>query len=137
MVDSRGTEVELRLAIVGADAETHLPALREWLTLEDALRGRVELIRSAPQPGQMGTTLDLLAVALGSGGAGAVLVQALTTWLTQRRADITVTVFSRDGRQVTVDVKRAAQPDRVLAEVRELLGPEGAEVRELPGSVGE
>ncbi|MFF1909618.1 hypothetical protein [Kitasatospora sp. NPDC058218] len=122
MVDVGANAVEVCVAVAGAEAEVHLLALRDWLVLEDEFRGRVELVRSVPEPGRMGTAFDLLAVALGSGGAGAVLVQALTTWLTQRRADVTVTVFTREGRQITVDVRRAAQPDQVLAEVRQLLG---------------
>lgn len=49
----------------GDDAETHLLALRDWLALEDALRGRLELRGSAPESGHMGVALDVVAVALG------------------------------------------------------------------------
>lgn len=55
------------------EAETHLVSLRDWPAAEEALRGRVELLGRSPQPGQMGAALDVLAVALGSGGAGSVL----------------------------------------------------------------
>ncbi|MBC2864486.1 hypothetical protein H1R13_05595 [Streptomyces mexicanus] len=69
----------------------------------------------------MGGVLDVLVVALGSGGAGAVLAQSLATWLAGRRADITVTVRSPEGREVTVDVRRAADPQAVVREVTSLL----------------
>ncbi|MGW7260612.1 effector-associated constant component EACC1 [Streptomyces sp. NPDC054834] len=46
------------------------------LAAEEALRGRVEVRAQAPQPGQMGAGFDVLAVALGSGGAGAVLARS-------------------------------------------------------------
>ena len=61
------------------ETETHLVALRDWLAAEEALRGRVELLARTPQPGQMGAALDVLAVALGSGGAGAVLARSVST----------------------------------------------------------
>ncbi|GGR56678.1 hypothetical protein GCM10010251_86910 [Streptomyces aurantiogriseus] len=46
---------ELELTVSGDDAETHLLALRDWLALEDALRGRLELRGSAPGVGPHGS----------------------------------------------------------------------------------
>ncbi|MEU3777368.1 hypothetical protein AB0F11_30030 [Streptomyces sp. NPDC032472] len=46
---------------------------------------------------------------LSSGSAGAVLVRSLTTWLTQRRADVKVTVTAAGGRRVSVDVRRTSR----------------------------
>lgn len=112
---------ELELTVSGDDAETHLLALRDWLTLEDALRGCLELRGSAPESGHMGVALDVVAVALGSGGAGAVLARSLSTWLIQRRADVKVSVVAADGRRVEVDVRRAADPEHVIGEVVALL----------------
>ncbi|MFJ2650739.1 hypothetical protein ACIO1C_28975 [Streptomyces sp. NPDC087420] len=117
--DTESPELELRVS--GDDAETHLLALRDWLALEDVLRGRLEMRQSAPEPGHMGVALDVVAVALGSGGAGAVLARSLTTWLIQRRTDVKVSVVAADGRRVEVDVRRAADPERVIAEVVTLL----------------
>jgi hypothetical protein len=51
---------------------------------------------------------------VGSGGAGAVLVQGICTWLTTRGSDVT----APDGRQTTFDVKRADSG----AVAREVLG---------------
>ncbi|MEU5598838.1 hypothetical protein [Streptomyces sp. NPDC020298] len=101
----------------GVEAETHLVALRDWLAAEDTLRGRLELLAHTPQPGQMGAALEVLAVALGSGGAGAVLAQSLSTWLLQRRADVTVRPSRGDGQEVTVEVRRTSDPQAVLGAV--------------------
>jgi hypothetical protein len=62
-------------------------------------------------------------VTLGTGGAGVVLAQSLSTWLTQRRTDVTVTVKARDGREVSVDVRRARDPQAVIREVASLVEP--------------
>ena len=76
-----------------------LPSLADWLNSEDALRGRVRVIRPAPEPGKMGTAVELLSVALGSGGAGAVLVRSISAWLTQRRSEVSVSLKDADGRE--------------------------------------
>ncbi|MGW5047546.1 effector-associated constant component EACC1 [Streptomyces griseoluteus] len=109
----------------GVETEAHLVSLRDWLAAEDVLRGRVELLARTPRPGQMGTALDVLAVALGSGGAGAVLARSLSTWLVQRRADVTVHVSRGDGQTVSVEVRRASDPQAVIGAVGRLL--EGGE----------
>ncbi|MFG2358346.1 hypothetical protein [Streptomyces sp. NPDC048521] len=109
----------------GVEAEAHLVSLRDWLAAEEALRGRVELLAHTPQPGQMGAALDVLVVALGSGGAGAVLARSLSTWLVQRRADVTVRLSRGDGQEVTVEVRRTSDPQAVIGAVGQLL--EGGE----------
>lgn len=69
----------------------------------------------------MGGAVEVLTVALGSGGVGAVLVRSLCTWLVQRRADVTVTITVPGGHRVRVDVKRAGNPGAVIREVGVLL----------------
>jgi hypothetical protein len=110
---------ELQLTIQGSDVETLL-ALRDWLAAEDVMRGRLQFRRRPVAAGQMGGALDMLVVALGSGGAGAVLAESLSTWLSQRRTDVIVTVSSR-GRELTLDVKRARDPQTVIREMHSLL----------------
>lgn len=70
----------------------------------------------------MGGVVEVLTVALGSGGAGVVLVRALCTWLVQRRADVAVTITAPDGTQVQVDAKRAAEPEAIIREAGVLAG---------------
>jgi hypothetical protein len=81
----------------------------------------------------MGSTVELLTVALGSGGVGAVLIQGMCTWLTTRRSDVTVTVTAPDGRETTVDVKRAADPWAVVREVLGRLSPDAPSADEESG----
>jgi Effector Associated Constant Component 1 len=72
--------------------------------------------------------LDLLEVALGSGGAGAVLATSVSSWLSQpRRADVTLTVTAEDGRHIELDARRVRDPAVLLREVQRLLRTEGSE----------
>jgi hypothetical protein len=119
----RDGDIELVLDIGGPSADQYLRELNGWLAAEDELRGRQRLRRRTIATGDMGGLLEVLTVTLGSGGAGAVLATSLSTWLTQRRADVVVTVTSSDGRQVTVDVHRAADPVELIREVGNLVNP--------------
>jgi hypothetical protein len=114
---------ELKLAVHGTDTDQHLRALHQWLGHEGELRGRMELRTRTPAEDEMGGALEVLAVALGSGGAAAVIAQSVCTWLTQRRSDVTVTVKAADGREVTIDLRRAEDPMAVVREVERLMGP--------------
>ncbi|GAA2993544.1 effector-associated constant component EACC1 [Streptomyces fulvorobeus] len=117
---SRG---ELALAVHGTEAEQHLRLLYDWLTLEDDLRGRLRLRSRPVAEGEMGGVLDVLTVALGAGGTGALIARSVSTWLSQRRADITVTVKAPDGREVSIDVKRSQDPLAIIREVERLAAP--------------
>ncbi|WP_410671592.1 effector-associated constant component EACC1 [Amycolatopsis sp. cmx-4-68] len=121
-------DTELRLRVTGEEAAPRLRALHSWLGREDELRGRVKLRNRPIAPGEMGGVADVLTVALGSSGAGAVLIRSLarsvSMWLTQSRADVTVTVTTTaESRKVEVDVRRARDPEAVLRSVEELLDP--------------
>ena len=76
----------------------------------------------------MGGVLDVLVVALGSGGAGAVLATSVSTWLSQpRRADVKLTVTAEDGRHIELDARRIRDPAVLLREVERLLRTESPE----------
>lgn len=119
----------VRIALLdSAEAEAGLRSLLDWLQHEDELRGRVALERKAARPGEMGGLVDVLVVALGSGGAGAVLAQSLSTWIGQRRADLRLTITS-DGRTRTVELdgKRVPDVQALIREVGGLLGDQEPE----------
>jgi hypothetical protein len=98
-----------------------LPSLADWLSSEDVLRGRVRAARPAPKPGEMGAAIELLTVALGSGGAGAVLVRSICTWLSQRSSEISVSLKDADGREFRFSSKsRKQDPSEVFREVSAL-----------------
>ncbi|MFE1958889.1 hypothetical protein [Streptomyces sp. NPDC059479] len=110
----------LRLSVSTSDDVDHLRSLYAWLTVEDSLRGAVTSRGAVPEPGSMGAALDVLTVAIGSGGVAAVLARSVTTWLIQRRADVTVTVTAEDGSRVEVDVRRARDPEALIRQVAAL-----------------
>lgn len=98
-------------------APEYLRSLADWLNSEDALRGRVQPVRPAPEPGKMGAAIEILSVALGSGGAGAVLVRSISAWLTQRRSEVSVSLKDADGREFQFSAKSAKMdPAEVLRE---------------------
>ncbi|MBC3990919.1 hypothetical protein H8N00_18960 [Streptomyces sp. AC563] len=114
------SEGELRLSVRGADSDSLLRSLRDWLSREDALRGRVALCPRPIAEGEMGGLVEALVVSLGSGGAGALIVQSVSTWLGQRRSDVTVTIKASDGREVTVDARCVRDPQAIISEVERL-----------------
>ncbi len=116
------------LLSISAEDGDALRSLLDWLRHEDSLRGRVRTAQTSVRPGEMGGVLDVLEVALGSGGAGAVLVTSVSAWLSQpRRADVTLTVTAQDGRHIELDARRVRDPAVLLREVERLLRTESAE----------
>ncbi|MGW3853312.1 effector-associated constant component EACC1 [Micromonospora arida] len=83
-------------------------SLGSWLRAEDRLR---EKVITAPDAG----ATDVLLVAVDSGGAAMVLVQAIAAWLTHRREDVTVKLTRADGWSAELDVRRARDMDQVTA----------------------
>jgi hypothetical protein len=122
-------ETEPLLRITVADDPDALQSLLDWLRLEDELRGRLRLEPSSDDiGGEMGGLFDVLTIAMGSGGAGAVLARSLSTWLTHRHADVKVTVKGPGGRTVEVDA-HLVQGDvpGLMREIRQLV--DGSEQR--------
>ena len=101
-----------------------LASLRDWMRSDPDLRGRVR--PSHPAAGDesaMGVPVELV-VALGSASTTAVaLFRTVTTWIIQRRSDVSVTVTHPDGRNVTVDAKRIKTDRELVRELLELDGP--------------
>ncbi|MFF6781168.1 hypothetical protein [Streptomyces sp. NPDC012510] len=87
--------------------EDDLALLRRGLVAEPELRGRVRLVTKAPEEGQMGSGIELLAIALGSSGAVTALVRSLPALLKARRAAATVELTLPDGRSVKVTADSA------------------------------
>lgn len=115
------------LSISAEDGDV-LRSLLDWLRHEDTLRGRVRAAHAPVRPGEMGGVLDVLMVALGSGGVGAALATSISTWLSQpRRADVKLTITAENGRHLELDARRVRDPVVLLREVEQLLGPQAPE----------
>lgn len=73
----------------------------------------------------MGAPIELVVVlATVTTAVTSALARSLSTWLVQRRSDLTVTVTGPDGRQVSVSSRRVADPEKLLRAVLEPVAPE-------------
>ncbi|MET8280321.1 hypothetical protein [Micromonospora sp. NPDC005174] len=87
-------------------------SLASWLRADDRLRDGVTLTppEEVPEGGA-----DVLRVAIGDAGTVMVLVQAVASWLTHRREDVTVHLVLPGGSSAELDVRRARDMDQVTA----------------------
>ncbi|MGW4639273.1 effector-associated constant component EACC1 [Sphaerisporangium sp. NPDC004334] len=110
--------MEAQVRVTGGSSVADTASLYEWLRSDRTLAGAVRAVSRPPAEEEMGGAVDMLVVALGSGGVGVALAQALPAWLQSRRTDVTVTVTSGD-KSVTLEAKRIkdAELRPVLEEV--------------------
>ena len=83
-----------------------LRSLRAWLVQENELRGRVSLPTAPPKEGTLGSVVEVLLAAVGSGGAITVLVGGIISWLRHRSQDLTLEITRADGASIKIDAKR-------------------------------
>ncbi|BCJ39487.1 hypothetical protein GCM10010168_62650 [Actinoplanes ianthinogenes] len=99
----------------GQGGAQELQSLLDWLDHEPALRGRVEPMLRVVPSGELGGLMDAVQVAVGGGGAVAVLASALRAWFAQPRgADLRVKITRKGGRTVEVDAKRVRDVEALL-----------------------
>jgi hypothetical protein len=108
-------DIELRV-LESQDPVEELSSLYDWLSRDDAFRGRVRMSRAAPKPDEMGAVVDVLLIALGAGGAGTVLAGSLSTWITSRRSTVRLRLRYGKGREVEIDADRVKDPGAFLAQ---------------------
>ncbi|MCX4684267.1 hypothetical protein OG401_08060 [Kitasatospora purpeofusca] len=89
--------MEIGLALVDGGSGAAVPAavrsLAQRLRAEDELRGRVALRGTGPVAGEMNAgVVQLVTVALASGGAGTVLVRVVADWLRGQRSHLVIKV---------------------------------------------
>ncbi|MER8103382.1 hypothetical protein [Kitasatospora sp. NPDC094016] len=99
-----------------------LTGLADWLRSERGLGGSVELVPGKVGEHALGGAIDLLSVALGSGGAGAVLAQSVSTWLQTRRSDVKISIES-EGRKIEIQGSRvrSREIDAAASTIRDFL----------------
>ncbi|WBB53309.1 hypothetical protein [Verrucosispora sp. WMMD573] len=100
-----------------------LYSLADWLQRTDDFRGRVRTVPRQTGPEDMGSAMEILSVALGSGGAGAVLAGALSTWLQTRRARISVEFVESDTGETVRRVEVEANNAESVKDLYALLAP--------------
>jgi hypothetical protein len=101
------------------DEVAELAALYEWLRGERELAGAIRVARATPGPTELGGAIELVAVALGAGGAAGTLARSLSAWLQSRRPGVKVTVTTPAG-SVSVEARQVRDTD-VLPLLREVL----------------
>jgi hypothetical protein len=115
-----GDLTDLRLSVAGGDPVEGAAELAEWLRQEPDLRGLIKPLAGEPKAGELGAALDVISVAVGSGGVVSVLAGSLKVFLAQRRrAEVRIVIRRPDGRQVEVDAKHI---DDVMGLLRRVLG---------------
>jgi hypothetical protein len=67
--------VEAEIQICHGDLVSEFASLWEWLRGERALAGAIRAVPRPPTEDELGGVLDVLAVTLGSGGAGVTLAR--------------------------------------------------------------
>ena len=102
--------MDAQIRVSGGDAVTEYAALGEWLRGERELAGRVRVIHSPPEEGHLGGVLDMLSVALGSGGAVVAMTRSLVAWIQTRRPDVEITIGSPAGGAVPRGTARRRSP---------------------------
>ena len=122
--------MQARIQLVeGRDPAGELVSLKQWLTRDDELRGRVTVSQPQLSVDGMGGVADAVVVALGSGGAATVLAGSLSVWLRSRRADVTIEVTGPDGRNVRVVAKRVSDPNALILGVLQVANSTSDQVR--------
>lgn len=111
-------------AEVMASSITEAQQLVDWLGGNPTLRGKVTVPTVPVAEGYQGSTSDIVAVALGSGGAVAVLINILPTWLKLRRnsGKIRVRFRNKDGEEFDTELEHMQDRDAILKDILQFLG---------------
>ncbi|MCX4673571.1 hypothetical protein OG453_44250 [Streptomyces sp. NBC_01381] len=119
-----GGDLQVTFQIAGDTVEDDARSLHDWLRLDRNMRsaGRIELTSSAqPRPGQQGSVLDLVSLALTGSFSAASLAVSIVSWRTTRPQEPTITVELENGSKVTIT---GVPPDEAQRLVEQLLGGE-------------
>lgn len=106
-----------------------LQELKEWLSSQEQLRGRIHLIEHRRQSGALTETIVSLAADLGPPGLAA-LGTALVTWLRHRTSDVRVAVRRQDGTRFEISTRRVRSMGQ--AEIKALVDQLSATVEDQP-----
>ena len=114
--------MEVRLTVTGEDATAAMQSLAAWLAGDDKLRGRVRPVVVAPQPGTMGSAVEVLMVAVEHGGLATAVASVLISWIRRQSGKVSVSAARPDGTKITVTVGqvRAATTEDVGVLVTEI-----------------
>ncbi|WP_149260805.1 hypothetical protein [Actinomadura sp. K4S16] len=109
--------MELRIDLAGGDEIREKAALLQWLRTDRRLAGHVRLRRRPAGSEELGGALEVLMVAVGSGGVAAVLAQSLPVWLQSRRPAVKVKLTTSTGESVELETADASEAPRLIEEL--------------------
>ena len=114
--------VEVELTVIGDDTVATVRSLEAWLAGREELRGRVRPVVAVPEPGAMGSVVDVLTVALGQGGMATATASVLISWIRRQHGKVSVTAKRPDGAEITLaaDHVRGLTSEEIPALVTEL-----------------
>jgi hypothetical protein len=108
---------DVQIKVAGDDVVGELTALLDWLRAERDLQGFVRRQLGVPGPEDLGGVLDVVTVAVGSGGVAVVLAQSLATWIKNRRPAVKFTITAQDGRTLELETSDSADAYHLIAEL--------------------
>jgi hypothetical protein len=112
--------VDLQIRIDGGTANDYV-ALANYLNGSRDFRGRVRQVTGPPADAKLGAdVIEMLTVAVGSGGLGVALTTSLNKWLETRRPDVTAEVTVTPKRRTVKLIARSANSE-ALKLVRDVL----------------
>jgi len=110
--------MDAEIRVVGEAGGAELAELGRWLAAQRGLVGKVFQIQGEPGEQELsGGAVELLSVALGSGGVVSVLSSALSAWLGSRQQTIKITV---DG--TSAEFPAGTEPEVVARYLRAVKG---------------
>ncbi|NED72688.1 effector-associated constant component EACC1 [Streptomyces sp. BBFR115] len=108
------------IRLTGETAPAELTGLTDWLSREDAFRGRTAVGRPDTPPDHMGGLTEVVIVALGAQGAGTALAASLSVWIRHRRPSADIEVTGPDGTSAKVSLRNVSEAE-VEAVLRRVL----------------
>ncbi|MEV0779377.1 hypothetical protein ACIBLA_22050 [Streptomyces sp. NPDC050433] len=123
------------ITVQGEDGP-HIHELRQWLSEDPRLRGRIRAGGGGDLPaGAMGVAADALIALLAPGGVAAVFAGAVVAWAQTRRGSQTITITRPDGTEITVSSDRVRGLDaQETATLARQLAAEVVPAPDDPGS---
>ena len=116
-------KIDIRV-LCAADAEADVRSLYDWLKSEyDLCQSRVGLTSPRINDGEMGTGLEIVTVALSSGGTVTVLANSLSVWLRTRGTDLTFEISGPTGK-IVIAAQRARDPKELIEAIVAAIGDE-------------
>ena len=114
--------MQVRLTATGEDTTAAMRSLEAWLANHDELRGWVEPVIEAPQPGTMGSIAEVLLVTVGQSGMATAVASVLISWIRRQSGTVSLRVTRPDGMKITVaaDHVRGLTPEEIRSLVTHL-----------------